>query len=95
VKIGFRWPQRRQQNGVILRPPIKGRIPPINGSTPLPFYQWTLLERQKPAISLIKGIATVGSAASWNPELELSDNLAENAMHPVALGPAKLDTRRK
>ena len=29
--------QRRQQNGVIRRPPIKGRIPPINGSTPLPF----------------------------------------------------------
>ena len=27
----------RQQNGVTLRPPIKGRIPPINGSTPLPF----------------------------------------------------------
>jgi hypothetical protein len=34
--MGLRWPQRRQQNGVTLRPPIKGRIPPINGSTRCP-----------------------------------------------------------
>jgi hypothetical protein len=48
----------RQQNGVTLRPPIKGRIPPINGSTLVALYQWNLLERQKPGIPLIKGIAT-------------------------------------
>jgi len=56
--MGLRWPQRRQQNGVTLRPPIKGRIPPINGSTPVALYQWNLLERQKPGIPLTKGIAT-------------------------------------
>ncbi len=27
----------RQQNGVTLRPPIKGRIPQVNDTTPLPF----------------------------------------------------------
>ena len=59
--MGIRWPQRRQQNGVTLRPPIKGRIPPINGSTPVALYQWNLLERQKPGIPLIKGIATVAA----------------------------------
>ena len=32
--------------------------PPINGSTRVPLYQWNLLERQKPGIPLIKGIAT-------------------------------------
>ena len=58
MKMGLRWPQRRQQNGVTLRPPIKGRIPPINGSTPVALYQWNLLERQKAGIPLIKGIAT-------------------------------------
>jgi hypothetical protein len=57
--MGLRWPQIRQQNGVTLRPPIKGRIPPINGSTPVALYQWNLLERQKPGIPLIKGIATL------------------------------------
>ena len=41
-----------------LSPPINGRIPPINGSTPVALYQWTLLEGQKPGIPLIKGIAT-------------------------------------
>ena len=35
-RIGLRWPQRRQQNGVTLRPPIKGRIPQINGNTRCP-----------------------------------------------------------
>jgi hypothetical protein len=56
---GFRWPQRLQRNGVTLRPPIKCRIPPINGSTPVALYQWNLLERQKLGIPLIKGIATL------------------------------------
>ena len=32
----LRWLQRLQRNGVTLRPPIKGRIPPINGSTRCP-----------------------------------------------------------
>jgi hypothetical protein len=44
---------------VTVRPPIKGRITPINGSTPVALYQWNLLERQKPGIPLIKGIATL------------------------------------
>ena len=44
----------RQQNGVTLRPPIKGRIPQVNDSTPVALYQWNLLERQKPGIPLTK-----------------------------------------
>jgi hypothetical protein len=47
---------------VTLRPPIKSRIPPINGSTPVALYQWNLLERQKPGIPLIKGIATISAS---------------------------------
>ena len=34
---GVRWLQRLQRNGVTLRPPIKGRIPPINRSTRVAF----------------------------------------------------------
>ena len=50
-----------------LRPPIKGRIPPINGSTPVRLYHWNLLERQKPGIPLIKGIATLKTARiTWS-----------------------------
>ena len=65
--MGLRWPRRRQQNGVTLRPPIKGRIPPINGSTPVRLYHWNLLERQKPGIPLIKGIATLKTALiTWS-----------------------------
>jgi hypothetical protein len=45
VKMGLPWPQGRQQKGVTLRPPIKGRIPPINGSTPLALHHWIFLER--------------------------------------------------
>ena len=48
MKMGLRWPQRSQQNGVTLRPPIKGRIPPINGSTPVAVYQWNLLNHLGP-----------------------------------------------
>jgi hypothetical protein len=65
--MGLRWPQRRQQSGVTLRPPIKGRIPPINGSTPGLPYHWNLLERQKPGIPLINGIATLKTALiTWS-----------------------------
>jgi hypothetical protein len=46
------------QNGVTLRPPIKGRIPPITAA-PVALCQWNPLERQKLSIPLIKGIATL------------------------------------
>jgi hypothetical protein len=48
------------KTALTLRPPIKGRIPPINGSTPVALYVWNLFERQKPGIPLIKSIATLG-----------------------------------
>ena len=58
MKMGFVGHRGFNETAVTLRPPIKGRIPPINGSTPVALYQWNLLERQKPGIPLIKGIPT-------------------------------------
>jgi hypothetical protein len=74
--MGLRWPQRCRQNGATLRPSIKGRIPPINGSIPVALYQWNLLERQKPGIPLIKGIATAFLIHVWHEKGKFSNSVA-------------------
>ena len=64
MKIGFSPLQRRQQNGVTLRPPIKGRIPQVNDSTPLRYISGLSSRDRSLSIPLIKSVATVTMVAS-------------------------------